>query len=137
MPQSLSPRQMSTLYKFFLNDRRLLQQTDRIFAQYIKDVAFDQLSGIDSSDMFLWEVRYGSWGGQVITSEHKYSYDITIPYNNRNLIELFLSLPLEKRIACMNPLIDQTGITITNYNETSVRMWKEKLYYLVNTHIPW
>lgn len=41
MPQSLSPRQMSTLYKFFLNDRRLLQQTDRIFAQYIKDVAFD------------------------------------------------------------------------------------------------
>lgn len=146
MPQSLSPRQMSTLYKFFLNDRRLLQQTDRIFAQYIKDVAFDQLSGIDSSDMFLWEVRYGSWGGQVITSEHKYSYDITIPYNNRNLIELLLSLPLEKRIndqvhqdliACMNPLIDQTGITITNYNETSVRMWKEKLYYLVNTHIPW
>lgn len=96
--------------------------------------------------MFLWEVRYGSWGGQVITSEHKYSYDITIPYNNRNLIELLLSLPLEKRIndqvhqdliACMNPLIDQTGITITNYNETSVRMWKEKLYYLVNTHIPW
>lgn len=46
--------------------------------------------------MYLWEFRYGSWGGLVITSEHRVSYDITIPYNNRLLMELFLKLPLEK-----------------------------------------
>lgn len=63
----------------------------------------------------------------TITSEHRVSYDITIPYNNRRIMELFLRLPLEKRIADiphediirkMNPEIDALGITITNYNET-------------------
>lgn len=45
--------------------------------------------------MYLWEMRYGGWGGLKITAEHRISYDITIPYNNRLLMELFLRLPLE------------------------------------------
>lgn len=145
MPKSLSPRQMSTMYKFFAYNRKLLHETDKIFKDYISRTELDKIFNFDASDMFLWEVRYGSWGGQVITCEHKYSFDITIPYNNRKLLELMLSTPLEKRILdqlhediirCMNPTISDTGITITNYNETKSRMWKEKLYYLVNTHLP-
>ena len=95
--------------------------------------------------MYLWETRYGGWGGLKITAEHRISYDITIPYNNRLLMELFLRLPLEKRIADiphydvirkMNPMIDRLGITVTNYNETERRMHCERIYYLVNTHLP-
>lgn len=95
--------------------------------------------------MYLWEFRYGSWGGMVITSEHRVSYDITIPYNNRKLMELFLSLPLEKRISdaphydlikYMNPVIDRVGITVTNYNETKKRMYLEKIYYDLNNLLP-
>ena len=144
MPYRLSPRQMTTMYKFFLENRPLVKQTDSVFKDYIQKTAFNEILNYDSSDMFLWEMRYGGWGGQVITCEHKFSFDITIPYNNRLLLELFLSTPLEKRISdqvhydmirYLNPTIDKTGITIVNYNETKLRMYKEKLYYLVNTHL--
>lgn len=95
--------------------------------------------------MYLWEFRYGGWGGLTITSEHRVSYDITIPYNNRRIMELFLRLPLEKRIADiphediirkMNPEIDALGITITNYNETKMRMRFERAYYLLHSLFP-
>lgn len=145
MPQNLTPRRMSTMYKLFTYNRLQLYKTDAIFKQYKADVRMDQHFNIDPADLFLWEVRYGSWGGQVITCEHKFSFDITIPYNNRKLLELMLSVPREKRISDqlhddliehMNPKITETGITITNYNETKKRMWMEKVYFLINTHVP-
>ena len=95
--------------------------------------------------MFLWEIRYGAWGGLVLTGEHRYSYDITVPYNNRKLIDLLLSLPLEQRISdkchediikVMNEKVDELGITITNYNETKKRMYFEKMYFNINSLIP-
>lgn len=145
MPERLTPRQMTTMYKFFSYNRILAIETDKIFKKYIERVKFDDIFNYDSSDMYLWEFRYGSWGGLVITSEHRVSYDITIPYNNRLLMELFLKLPLEKRIKDtphydlikkLNPLIDETGITVTNYNETKKRMYMEKVYYIVNNALP-
>lgn len=145
MPERLTPRQMTTMYKFFSYNRILAIETDKIFKKYIERVKFDDIFNYDTSDMYLWEFRYGSWGGLVITSEHRVSYDITIPYNNRLLMELFLKLPLEKRIKDtphydlikkLNPLIDETGITVTNYNETKKRMYMEKVYYIVNNALP-
>lgn len=145
MPARLKPRHMTTMYKLFVHDRKLLRDTDAVFARYIEDTAFDRICNYDASDMYLWEMRYGGWGGQVITCEHRFAFDITVPYNNRILMDTFLTLPLEKRISDqahydmirrLNPAIDRTGITITNYNETKSRMYKEKLYFLVNTHIP-
>ena len=133
------------MYKLFLHNRKLLKETDRIFQLYIQKTAFDNIYNFDASDMYLWEMRYGGWGGQVITCEHRFAFDITIPYNNRILMEHFLTLPLKKRISdqahydmirYLNPTIDQTGITITNYNETRSRMHKERIYWLVNTHLP-
>ena len=145
MPERLSPRQMSTMYKLFLHNRSLLKETDAVFEEYINRVHFNDIFNYDASDMFLWEVRYGSWGGQVITSEQRLPFDITIPYNNRLLLEAFLTLPLERRIAdqvhadlihMLNAEIDKTGVSVTNYNETKSRMIKEKVYYLVNSALP-
>lgn len=145
MPEKLTPRQLTSMYKLFVNNRRLVSDTDKLFEEYKRATAFDEIFNFDASDMFLWEMRYGGWGGQVITCEHKISFDITIPYNNRLLVEALLSLPLEKRISdqvhfdiikFMNPQIDETGITVVNYNETKSRMYKEKLYFFVNSHLP-
>ena len=120
-------------------------KTDEIFQQYIEKTDFLNISNFDSSDMYLWEFRYGGWGGLTITSEHRVSYDITIPYNNRILMELFLRTPLEKRIQDiphydvirkMNSVIDRLGITITNYNETKKRMYCERAYYFINNALP-
>lgn len=145
MPKHLTPRQMTSMYKLFIYNRKLVKKTDDIFSEYIEKTQFRKIFNYDSSDMFLWEIRYGSWGGQVITCEHKYSFDITVPYNNRLLMDKFLSTPLKKRISdqvhfdlirLMNSAIDRTGITVTNYNETKTRMYKEKLYFLVHSILP-
>lgn len=145
MPKRLSPRQMTSMYKFFSYNRNTAILTDKIFSDYIKKTCFNDIYNYDASDMYLWEFRYGAWGGLVITSEHRMSYDITIPYNNRILMEMFLTLPLEKRIEdiphydiikLMNSKIDELGITITNYNETRIRMYMEKLYFKINSILP-
>lgn len=146
MPAQITPRRCSSMYKIFLHNRKLLHQTDGIFAEYIeKTELLDHLYNFDWSDLFLWEIRYGSWGGLVITSEHKYSFDITIPYNNRKLLQLMLAVPLEKRrkdclhrdlIAHMNSLVDVPGITITNLNETKIREFCEKCYFNINSYLP-
>lgn len=145
MPYRLSPRQMTSMYKFFTYNRRTALETDQVFRKYIEKMHSNEILNLDSSDMYLWEVRYGGWGGLTITSEHRVSYDITIPFNNRLLMELFLRLPLEKRIKdiphydvirMMNEKIDRLGITVTNYNETKKRMYCEKAYYFVHSALP-
>ena len=146
MPKNITPRRCSCMYKIFLHNRNLLRDTDRIFAKYISKTNFkEHVFNFDWSDLFLWEIRYGSWGGLVITSEHKYSFDITIPYNNRKLLELMLAVPLDKRrkdilhndlIRLMNLKIYETGINVINLNETKFREFCEKCYFNVNTHLP-
>ena len=146
MPKKLTPRNLTTMYKFFVNNRSLVKKTDNVFEEYRKKYKFgENFNNYDESDMFLWEIRYGAWGGLVLTGEHRYSYDITVPYNNRKLIDLLLSLPLEKRISdkchediikVMNEKVDELGITITNYNETKKRMYFEKMYFNINSLIP-
>ena len=46
----------------------------------------------------MGEHRVPSWNGLVVIGEHRYSFDITIPYNNRRLLELLVSAPLCDRI---------------------------------------
>lgn len=95
--------------------------------------------------MFLWEVRYRGWGCLILTGEQRYSFDITSPFNNRILMNLFLSVPLEDRIndkahkdvtILMNKDVDEGGIHIVNYNETTKRMYFEKLYFNINSSLP-
>ena len=146
MPKEMTGRRCSCMYKIFLHNRKLLRQTDGVFQKYIDETAIlENLHGYDWSDMFLWEIRYGSWGGSVITSEHKYSFDICIPYNNRKLLDAMLSVPLERRrkdqlhrdlIERMNHKINDTGISIVNKNETKFREICEKIYFNINTRLP-
>lgn len=142
-PKEVKSRYLSAMYKIFLENKKLLKATDKVFEEYIEKTKLtEHLYNYDWTDIFLWEIRYGSWGGLVITSEHRYSNDITIPYNNRKILDLFLSLPLEKRIddiphkdivKVMNSKINETGIHIVNYNETKFRMYMEKMYYNFTT----
>lgn len=143
MPKHLSPRHMTSMYKIFTTQRRLAKETDTIFAAFIDKTAFHKFPmGYDESDMYLWEFRYSAWGGMVITSEHSFSNEIFIPYNNRILIDYMLSAPLKKRISdefhediikYANKKIGDCGITITNWNETKKRMYLERMYFKVHS----
>ena len=141
-----TPRKCTTLYKFFLHDRQLVRQTDQVFAQYLKRYfKQDAEHPVPWQEQFFWEFRVPSWNGLVITGEHQYSYDITIPYNNRKLLNILLSAPIEEKIndvmyskirEYMNPEVDKTGISVTNLLHTKKREALEDIYYRMNTLMP-
>lgn len=140
-----SPRKCTAMYKFFLHNRPLVWATDKIFNKWLKEYfQQDKNNPIDWQEQFFWEFRVPSWNGLVITGEHRYSFDITIPYNNRLLLELLVSAPIKDRINDtiykiirnnMNPKIDATGIAITNIKHTNTRAKLENIYYWLMTHI--
>ena len=141
-----TPRKCTTLYKVFLNDRKLVKDTDRVFADYLSNY-FERASQnpVPWQEQFFWEFRVSSWNSLIITGEHKFSFDIVVPYNNRKLLELLLSAPMEARIndsiytsvrKRMNPSIDNTGIAVTNLKHTKNREKMENIYYMLHTHVP-
>ena len=140
-----TPRKCTTLYKFFFNDRKLVKETDKVFEEYLKNYfQQDEQNPVEWQEQFFWEFRVPSWNGLVITGEHRYSFDITIPYNNRKILELLLSAPIEARISDkiykeirteMNPTIDATGIAVTNLKHTGRREKMENVYYTIHSAI--
>ena len=141
-----TPRKCTSLYKFFLFDRKLVKDTDRVFAEYLNHY-FEQSddSPIEWQEQFFWEFRVPSWNGIVITGEHRYSFDITIPYNNRRILQLLLSAPIEDRIndrvyfeirEKQNPSIDKTGISVTNIKHTKNRDKMENIYFSLHSSLP-
>lgn len=143
--QRPSPRKCTAMYKFFLHNRSLVRKTDKVFENWLEFYfQQDMESPIDWQEQLFWEFRVPSWNGLVITGEHRYSFDITVPYNNRRLLELLVSAPIKDRIddtiytlirKKMNPEIDKTGIAVTNIKHTSNRAKMENLYYWLMTHI--
>ena len=72
-----------------------------------------------------------------LTSEHKVSYDITIPFNNRKYIEKMLTVPLKRRIKdCIpndlivynEPRSADTGIVIKDISHTNMRAFIVRIY---------
>jgi hypothetical protein len=85
-----------------------------------------------------------SWNGPVITAEHHISYEITIPYNNRYLLDLMLSTPIEYRIndkihkdimKLKNDKIANCNISVVNAKHTKKRAFLERLYLTIFSKI--
>ena len=98
------------------------------------------------TEFFVWEIVFGCWGGLALTGEHKLTNDITIPYNNRALLDLLLKTPLKKRITdqvnkdiihYMDKELHEMNVHVINGNETKTREIAEKLYFEIHSRIPW
>ena len=141
----LQPRDYSSLYKIFLGNRGLLKETDQYFDEYIRNTQLkEHLFNYDESDFFVWEMMHGGKCGLDI-GVMKSCFDITIPYNNRKLLDLLLRVPLDKRISdqhhldmkkYMNKELYDMNIRVVNLNETNRRKKAINAYYNVNTHLP-
>ena len=137
-----TPRKCTTMYKFFLHNRKLVRETDQVFQDYLtRYFESDPMAPVEWQDQFFWEYRVSAWNGRVITGEQRYSFDITIPYNNRILLSFLLSASVDQRIHDMiyqkirdkmNPDIDRTGISVQNLKHTKRRAWLENIYYIFN-----
>jgi len=139
-------RKCTTLYKVFLTNRKLVRQTDKIFKEYIKKyMQIPKKNNIPWQEHFFWEFRISAWNGLTITGEHKYSFDITIPYNNRKLLCLLLSVDIKDRISDAvyklirqkrNDKVDEVGVSVTNVKHTKKRAKIENLYYTIHSKLP-
>lgn len=145
-PQYPNARYLTAMYKVFFWERGLVHETDKRFQRYLDEYyTKDIFDKVNWTDLIFWEYRVSSWNGLVISNEHSLSYDITIPYNNRILLQTLLGTPLEKRIKdqchkdiqrVMNKKIADTDISVTNLKHTKKRADFEKMYLAVQTKIP-
>lgn len=147
LPRKMTPRILTTMYKVFTVNRKSARETDKKFAEYINDTNLQERIekyGYPWSEFFVWEIVFGGWGNLIISGQHRLSNDITIPYNNRALMDLLLRTPLEKRIndqlfldiiEHMDSRITDLNIHVVNGNETKIREICEKLYFNVHSHL--
>lgn len=78
-------------------------------------------------DLYCWEFSWGGGEGIFLTSEHKYSYDITVPYNNRLLLNTMFQIPLSKRID------DRIPIDVIKYNNKKVEEAQVHVHNIAHT----
>ncbi len=139
-----TPRKCTTLYKVFFENRKLARDTDLVFKKYIEKYG-DCDNSIPWQEKFFWEFRVGAWNGVTITGEHRFSFDIVIPYNNRILLNLLLSASLDSRIndsiykqirIKLLEKIETCGVNVVNIKHTQTRARVENLYYNIHSRIP-
>ncbi len=138
----INERQCSIFQTRYFGHPFLLKWSDNIYYDFIKEVGLDRkLFNYEPSDMFYWEVRMGCWGVSVVSSQQLY-HRVTMPMNNRKILELFLSFPHEERksdsvhkrvMAHMNKSIIDARVEIRNLYFHSYRILMEKAYYKFRT----
>ena len=145
LPEPLSPRQMSILYKRIFFDRRLLREVDQAFADYMEKTNFgDAFFNIDSADMVYWEHRFPGWGALCL-NEFDMCWETTVIFNNRRLLEMFLAFPREDRIAdrphrlvveYLQPELNNPDLHVVNFSKQRARVIVERLFFEVNSRLP-
>lgn len=149
LPKSLTPRLLTTMYKVFIFNRKDAIETDKMFQQYIDYTKLkDTLEKFNYpwSEFFVWEIVFGGWGSLALTGEHSLTNDITVPYNNRALLDMMLRTPLQYRIddrlnkdiiEFMDKQLYDLEIHVVNGNETFAREMFEKIYFNIHSKLPW
>lgn len=142
-----NPRTCTTFYKFLPFNRILVNKTDKVFEEYLNNYFEpDAYNPIPWQDQFYWEWHWPSRDGVTLTCEHLFSNDITVPYNNRKILELLLSMPEEDRISDkvyyeirqkLEPRIDNACANVTDVNHTALRAKLENLDYIYNRLLPY
>ncbi|MBO4562919.1 MAG: hypothetical protein J5772_04825 [Clostridia bacterium] len=148
-PKKIRPRYLTSMYKIFALNRGDALRTDKKFKEYLEKTGLRSAienTGYPWTEFFVWEIVFGGWGGLALTGEHMLTNEITVPYNNRALLDLMLRTPLEKRIDDqlqkdimnhMDERIEKLGIHVVNGNETKRRDLLERIYYNINNLLPW
>ena len=142
-----SPRTCTTFYKFLFFNRVLVNRCDGVFKKYLtKYFEQDANRPIPWQDQFYWEWHWPSRDGVNLTGEQMYSNNITVPYNNRRVLELLLSADEEDRIndviyqeirTRLDPRIDEATKAIVDVNHTNKRAFLESVYYIFNKFLPY
>lgn len=139
-------RRVNVMNNIYLLAPRLMYQTDKRYRDYLKKTEYNEhMFNYDWTDIIDLEMRDSRWGADVLCCEHMFSYDVTVPYNNRHLGDLLLSPPFEKRLASQThidftnllcPAIEATNISIRDLAHNKKRERFERIYYFFSSIRP-
>ncbi len=142
MPEKLTERHFSIFQTRYFMHPFLLKKSDRIYKDFMKETGLTETKfNFEHTDLFYWEVRMGAWGTSVVSSQNLYHH-VTMPMNNRKLLEIFLSFPHDLRksdqvhkwvMELANKGVVEADQEVKNLYFHSYRIWMEKLYYLYRT----
>ena len=142
MPKTLNERHCSIFQTRFFGHPSLLRWADREYYRFLREICLEKpLYNFEHTDLIYWEIRMGCWGVSVISSQQLY-HRMTMPMNNRKILELFLCFPHDERksdsvhrrvMACENQAVLDANVEIKNLYFHSYRIWMEKLYFLFRT----
>ena len=142
----IKARYITVFYKPFGLNRLLVRKTDKAFSSYLnKYYSNDVFDRIPWWDLIYWEYLWGSNEALHLLNEHMLSYEVTIPFNNRVLLDAMLGVELEKRIADsiqldvierLLPGINRTGVHVKDFGWDKKRELAERLYWVIQTKLP-
>lgn len=142
MPEVLNERQYSIFQTRYFGNKELLKKSDDIYREFIINIGLNkQQFNYENTDLAYWEIRMGAWGTSVVSS-FDFCHNVTMPFNNRKLIEMFLAFPHEERkadnvhknvIKVGNKSIYDMHIEVPNNYFKSYRILLEKFYYYYRT----
>ena len=145
-PKKLRPRHLTTIYKVFGFNRKLVRKTDNAFSAYLKKYYSDDvLDRIPWWDLIYWEYLWGENEALHLLNEHMLTYEVTIPFNNRCMLKAMLEVELNKRIndsiqidviESLLPEINRTGIHVKDFGWNRKREIAERIYWEVQTRLP-
>ncbi len=142
MPRILTERHYSIFQTRYFGKPGMLKKSDEIYRNFLKMTKLDrQYFNFENTDLAYWEVRMGAWGASVVSS-FDFCHNVTMPFNNRKLIEMFLTFSHEERkadkvhenvIKLANHKIHDLNVEISNNYFKFYRIWLEKIYYYYRT----
>lgn len=146
-PHRVKPRYLTTMYKVFVANRALACQTNKCFKNYLdtyyQDGVFEKIPWVD---LIYWEYSWPASEALHLICEHMLVFDVTIPFNNRLMLEKMLAIPLEKRIVDsiqidviekLCPAINNTGIQVKDFGWTGKREMAERIYWEISHRLPY
>ena len=135
---------LRAMHKVYLS-KYLIENTDKVFENYLKDYyPKETLDNLHWIELYSWEFAWSAGEGCFLTSEHRITYDITIPFNNRKYINSMMTVPLEKRkadqipidlVQYMEPRITETNIAIHDISHTKMRSYIVRAYLEIFSRI--
>ncbi len=146
MQKKCTARRVNAMNNIFLMNPGLMYATDARYRDYLRSTEYNEhMFNYDWSDIIDLEMRDSRWGADVLSCEHMFSHDVTVPYNNRHLSDLMLTVPLEDRIADRThidftdelcPAVNAANISVKDVGHNNKRMWMDKIYYFVTSIRP-
>ena len=142
IPKKLTERHCSIFQTRYFGHPFLLKWSDCEYYRFLREIGLQSpLYNYEHADLFYWEVRMGCWGVSVISSQQLY-HRMSMPMNNRKILDLFLCLPREERktdavhkaiMKYMNKDVLDAEVEIPNLYFHGYRILMEKMYYLFRT----